>query len=81
VRGFPLAGMWHVVHWHDAHLSAPAEAFRRYLLHFAVELRGAPDGAAIGERDRTLSAAPPARRPRARGGPARAASPRRARNP
>jgi DNA-binding transcriptional LysR family regulator len=65
VRGFPLAGTWHVVHWHDAHLSAPAEAFRRYLLQFAAELRGAPD-------------LPP---PRARGGPARDASPRRARSP
>lgn len=65
VRGFPLAGMWHVVHWHDAHLSAPAEAFRRYLLQFAAELRGEP-------------AVPP---PRGRGGPAPAASPRRARNP
>jgi DNA-binding transcriptional LysR family regulator len=70
VRGFPLASAWHVVHWHDAHLSAPAEAFRRYLLHFAAELRGSP--AVIGSG---------ARPPRARGGPARGASPRRARNP
>ena len=40
VRSFPLAGAWHVVHWHDAHLSAPAAAFRAYLLAFAEELRG-----------------------------------------
>jgi DNA-binding transcriptional LysR family regulator len=43
VRGFPLAGAWQLVHWHDAHLSAPAEAFRSYLLQFAAELRGGAD--------------------------------------
>ena len=73
IRGFPLTGAWQVVHWHDAHLSAPAEAFRAYLLEFAAELRGERRPAAA-----RASAASPGRD---RGGPARAASPRRARNP
>ena len=73
VRGFPLAGAWHVVHWRDAHLSAPAAAFRAYLLEFAAELRGDAGRAPL--RASAVDA------PRARGGPARGASPRRARNP
>jgi DNA-binding transcriptional LysR family regulator len=39
VRGFPIEREWYVVHWHDQHLSAAAEAFRRYLLEFAAEVR------------------------------------------
>jgi hypothetical protein len=38
-----------VVHWHDAHLSAPAEAFRDYLLEFAAELRGSDSRSAKSE--------------------------------
>jgi DNA-binding transcriptional LysR family regulator len=41
VRGFPLERQWHLVHWRDQHLSAAAEAFRRYLLEHAAELRRA----------------------------------------
>lgn len=40
VDGFPIPGNWHLVHWRDAHLSAPAAAFRSYLLEFAAEMRG-----------------------------------------
>lgn len=59
VRGFPLVGAWHVVHWHDAHLSAPAAAFRAYLLAFAQELRGSAAG---GLSARASAAAARARR-------------------
>jgi DNA-binding transcriptional LysR family regulator len=41
VRGFPIEREWYVVHWHDQHLSAAAQAFRRYLLEFAAEQRRA----------------------------------------
>jgi DNA-binding transcriptional LysR family regulator len=62
VRGFPLRGAWHVVHWHDAHLSAPAEAFRDYLLEFAAGLRGSDALSARSEaapmRHRTRRTAP-----------------------
>lgn len=40
VEGFPIPGNWYLVHWRDAHLSAPAAAFRAYLLEFAAEMRG-----------------------------------------
>jgi len=80
VRGFPLKSAWQIVHWHDAHLSAPAEAFRRYLLQFADELRGVPETGAPAPRSQ-LKAAPPARPPHDRGGLAPGASPRHARNP
>jgi len=70
VHGFPLMGAWQIVHWRDTRLSAPAEAFRTYLVQFAAELRGGdPAGASA------------AARPRGRGGPPRGVSPRRARNP
>ncbi len=41
VKGFPIEREWHIVHWREQTLSAPAEAFRRYLLEFAAEFRGA----------------------------------------
>jgi DNA-binding transcriptional LysR family regulator len=50
VRGFPIRRSWHIVHWHDMRLSAPAEAFRDYLGEFAAAHRG-------GEATRRKSAA------------------------
>jgi DNA-binding transcriptional LysR family regulator len=41
VRGFPIARWWYIVHWRDSPLSAPAEAFRRFLREHAVETRAA----------------------------------------
>jgi DNA-binding transcriptional LysR family regulator len=41
VKGFPIEREWHIVQWRDQKLSAAAEAFRRYLLEHAAELRGA----------------------------------------
>jgi len=43
VAGFPIAREWQVVHWHDQHLSAAAQAFRDYLLEFARARRGEVD--------------------------------------
>ena len=42
VRGFPIERSWFIVRWRDQHVSAPAEAFHRYLLEFAASLRGTP---------------------------------------
>jgi DNA-binding transcriptional LysR family regulator len=41
VRGFPLERQWYLVHWREQLVSAGAEAFRRYLLEHAAELRRA----------------------------------------
>jgi DNA-binding transcriptional LysR family regulator len=41
VKGFPIEREWHIVHWRDQKLPAAADAFRRYLLEHAAELRGA----------------------------------------
>lgn len=41
VKGFPIEREWHIVHWRDQKLSAAADAFRRYLLEHAADLRGA----------------------------------------
>ena len=52
VRGFPILRSWHIVHWHDMRLSAPAEAFRDYLGEFAAAHRGetaTPRAPATGE--------------------------------
>lgn len=69
LRGFPLRRAWHIVHWHDMRLSAPAAAFRDFLSAYAAQLRGAeamrPAPAA--------AAAPAAATPRARRSPARSA--------
>lgn len=40
VKGFPIEREWHIVHWREQTLSAPGDAFRRYLLEFAAEFRG-----------------------------------------
>lgn len=41
VRGFPIRRAWHVVHWSEGELSAPARAFREFLAEFAAAHRGA----------------------------------------
>ncbi|MDH4093680.1 MAG: LysR substrate-binding domain-containing protein [Betaproteobacteria bacterium] len=43
VKGFPIEREWHIVHWRDQKLPAAADAFRRYLLEHAAELRGATE--------------------------------------
>lgn len=43
VKGFPIEREWHIVHWRDQKLSAAGDAFRRYLLEHAAELRGATE--------------------------------------
>lgn len=56
VHGFPLKSAWQIVHWKGARLSAPAEAFRNYLLEFAAELRGAaPSPSAAAGRRRGMT--------------------------
>lgn len=35
-RDFPLAGVWHIVHWQGKQLSPAAEAFRQFLREFAA---------------------------------------------
>jgi DNA-binding transcriptional LysR family regulator len=42
VRHFPIEREWYIVHSRDQTLSAAGEAFRRYLLEHAAELRGSP---------------------------------------
>lgn len=49
VRGFPIRRAWHVVHWSEGGLSAPAHAFREFLAEFAAAHRGAA-GFGGGER-------------------------------
>ncbi len=49
VRGFPIRRAWHVVHWSEGALSAPAHAFREFLAEFAAAHRGAA-GFGGGER-------------------------------
>lgn len=36
-RDFPIAGLWHIVHWRDRHLSAAAQAFRGFLRSHAPQ--------------------------------------------
>lgn len=66
VRGFPLKAAWQIVHWRDVRLSAPAEAFRDYLLQFAAELRGAPS-ITVEPARRNAAAGASSRKPAGRG--------------
>ncbi|MFM9981484.1 MAG: LysR substrate-binding domain-containing protein, partial [Burkholderiales bacterium] len=51
-RDFPLAGVWHIVHWRDKHLSAAAQAF----LDFLRDHAGVPAGANQSRNSRSKSA-------------------------
>lgn len=51
-RDFPLAGVWHIVHWRDKHLSAAAQAF----LDFLRDHAGVPSGANQSRNSRSKSA-------------------------